>query len=232
MHRCGRAAKSATLTATRPSPVPRSGGKWSMPSPPLLWLPLDFHEWMPVAQAVTLGLLTFVQEDVPTVSGALLAAAGNLSWTTSFLGVFLGIWAGDALLYLLARVAGRPLLQRSWAQRFFDPIAVARSEKWFAEKGTWLLLSSRFVPCTRLPTYLAAGFLRLPFGRFLLVTGAAVAVWTVGIFLLAKAFGPNLLNWLKRWNSGAWPILLLIGVTVLGIAFIPRCFQRNFRRLV
>src|SRR5436190_14440547 len=40
---------------------------------------------------------------------ALLAAAGNLTWQAGFLGVFLGIWIGDALLYLLARGIGRPL---------------------------------------------------------------------------------------------------------------------------
>ena len=134
------------------------------------WLPLGFHEWLPAAQAATLGLLTFVQEDAPTVTAALLAAAGQLPWQVGFLGVFLGIWIGDALLYLLARGVGRPLLQRAWARRFFNPTTVARSEQWFTEKGTWLLLSSRFVPGTRLPTYLAAGFLRLPFGKFLLVT--------------------------------------------------------------
>src|SRR5262249_39651327 len=112
----------------------------SMPDFLQLAWPLGFHEWMPQAQAATLGLLTFVQEDVPTVSAALLAAAGHLSWQLGFLGVFLGIWIGDALLYLLARACGRPLLQRAWARRFFDPAAVARSEEWFAEKGTWLLL--------------------------------------------------------------------------------------------
>src|SRR5574341_32857 len=101
-----------------------------------MWLPFGFHEWLPGAQAVTLGLLTFVQEDVPTVSAALLAAAGNLPWQAGFLGVFLGIWVGDALLYLLARGVGRPLLQRPWAKRFFDPAAVGRSEQWFARKGT------------------------------------------------------------------------------------------------
>ena len=116
-----------------------------------MWLPLGFHEWMPVTQALTLGLLTFVQEDVPTVSAALLAAAGSLTWQAGFLGCFLGIWIGDALLYALARGVGRPLMQRSWTRRFFDPVAVARSERWFTERGTWLLLSSRFVPGTRLP---------------------------------------------------------------------------------
>ena len=203
-----------------------------MTSPSLLWLPLGFHDWLPAAQAATLGLLTFVQEDVPTVSAALLAAAGNLTWQASFLGVFLGIWIGDALLYLLARGVGRPLLQRSWAKRFFNPAAVAQSEQWFAEKGTWLLLSSRFVPGTRLPTYLAAGFLRLPFGRFLLVTGSAVAAWTVGIFLLARTFGADLLNWLMRWNSGGWAVLLLVVALAVAIRLSVKLSQKSFRRRI
>src|SRR6266404_6454055 len=195
-----------------------------------IWLPLGFHDWLPVAQAVTLGLLTFVQEDVPTVSAALLAAAGNLTWKAGFIGCFLGIWIGDALLYAVARGVGRPLLERAWARRFFDPSAVARSEQWFAQKGTWLLVSSRFVPGTRLPTYLAAGFLRLPFGRFLLVTGSAVAVWTVGIFLFAKTLGSNLLRWLERWNSGGLTVLLLALAVVVAMRLSSKLGQRNFRR--
>jgi len=203
-----------------------------MPTPPLLWLPLGFDEWLPVAQAVTLGLLTFVQEDVPTVTAALLAAAGNLTWKAGFIGCFLGIWIGDALLYLLARSVGRPLLQRTWVKRFFNPVGVARSEQWFAEKGPWLLLTSRFVPGTRLPTYLAAGFLRLSFRRFLAVTGIAVAVWTVGIFLFAKTLGPNLLRWLQRWNSGGLAVLLLVLALVFTIRLSIKLGQRNFRRRV
>ena len=201
-----------------------------MPNPSPLWLPLGFHEWMPAAQAMTLALLTFVQEDVPTVGAAILAAAGSLTWKAGFLGCFLGIWIGDALLYLVARGIGRPLMQRNWAKRFFDPTAVARSEQWFAGKGTWILLSSRFVPGTRLPTYLAAGFLRLSFPRFLLVTGTAVAVWTITIFTLAKLFGPDLENWLKRWNSGGWTLLIFTGLAVVAIRFTMKLSQKDFRR--
>jgi len=191
-------------------------------------LPFGFHDWLPIAQAATLGLLTFVQEDVPTVSAALLAAAGNLSWQAAFLGVFLGIWVGDALLYLLARGVGRPLLQRSWAKRIFDSAAVARSERWFAQRGTWLLLSSRFIPGTRLPTYLAAGFLRLSFGRFLLLTGLAVAVWTVSIFLLARTLGPDLLRWIQRWNTGGWAALVLVIALVVAIRLSGKLARKDF----
>lgn len=176
-------------------------------------LPLGFHEWAPVAQATALALATFVQEDAPTITAALLAAAGRLHWLTGLLGCFLGIWIGDALLYLTARIFGRPLIQRPWVRRWANPEAVARSERWFAEQGTWLLLTSRFLPGTRLPTYLAAGFLGLPFGRFLMVTGVAVAGWTVGIFSLAHWLGPRLqavlaggLGW---WVAAAALVLLL-----------------------
>jgi membrane protein DedA with SNARE-associated domain len=193
-------------------------------------LPLGFAEWIPAAQAGTLGLLTLVQEDLPAVSAALLAAAGTLRWQTGFLGVFLGIWMGDALLYLIARGVGRGLLQRSWAARFLDPAAVARSERWFAAKGTWLLVSSRFVPGTRLPTYLAAGFLRLSFGRFLLATGAAVGAWTCGIFLLAKAFGPELLTWLRGWSSGGWVGVLLVAALAVVIHLAVQCARADLRR--
>ncbi len=33
-----------------------------MPAPSLISLPLGFLDWLPVAQAVTLGLLTFLQD--------------------------------------------------------------------------------------------------------------------------------------------------------------------------
>ena len=195
-------------------------------------LPLGFQEWMPATQAATLALLTFVQEDLPTVSAALLASAGAITWPAGFLGCFLGIWLGDALLYLTARGLGRPLLQYAWARRFVDPASVARSEEWFARKGTWLLVSSRFIPGTRLPTYLAAGFLRQSFSKFLLVTGLVVGVWTVAIFSLAHFFGENLVTALRRFNSSGWVLLAAIVALVLAIRLIGKFAQRNFRRRI
>src|SRR3954466_8745536 len=104
------------------------------------WLPFGFLEWAPLRQAAALGALTFVQEDVPTVSAALLAAAGNLTWGAAFWGCFFGLWLGDALLYAVARLFGRPLLEKPLVSRFFDLASVARSERWFDQKGAWLLV--------------------------------------------------------------------------------------------
>src|SRR5262249_3615480 len=83
---------------------------------------------------------------------------------------------GDAGLYGFARVAGRAWFEKSSWARFSTN--VQRSERWFAERGSWILVFSRLMPGARLPTYLAAGFLRLPLNRFLLITGAASLLWT------------------------------------------------------
>jgi membrane protein DedA with SNARE-associated domain len=184
----------------------------------------------PAGQAVALGLATFIQEDVPTVSAALLAAAGKLSWTAGFLGCFLGIWTGDLLLYLAARSGGRRALKLTWVQRFVSAEAVARSEAWFANQGGWLLVTSRLLPGTRLPTYLAAGFLRLPFGRFALITGLAVAVWTLGIFGLARGLGTALAEALQRWNHSAWWLLVALAVGLGLLRFLPRWFSPGGRQ--
>lgn len=192
------------------------------------FFPTNFTDWPPIAQACAIGLSTFAQEDIPALGSALLVAMGLLDWKTGFLGVFLGIWVGDALLYLLARWFGRPLLEHRWARRFHNPAALARGEQWLRRHGHWILFSCRFLPGTRLPTYLAAGFLRLPIGRFLTVTGLAVAVWTIALFLLALAFGEPLAHWLKHWGLlGSLAVLISVAIVYKGIGSV---FRGNLRR--
>jgi membrane protein DedA with SNARE-associated domain len=159
---------------------------------------------------IALALSTFVQEDTPTIGAALLASAGKLDWRVGLAACFAGIWMGDALLYFAARIFGRPLLATRLARRFVDAEALRRGEEWFARRGAFALVASRFVPGLRLPTYLAAGLLRVSLPRFLLITAAAVLVWTVALFVAAHWLGDQVLS-LTR-NSG---VALAVGVSGL-----------------
>ena len=181
-------------------------------------------DWPPILQALSLGLATFVQEDVPTVTAAILAAAGVLSTAAGFWGIFLGSWGGDLLLFGLARVLGRPVLELGWVKKRISAAQVARQEAWFSERGTWLLLSARMIPGTRLPTYLAAGVLRWPIGQFLAVTGGAALVWTMVWFGLARLLGDQLPGIWSQWQKWAW-------IPVLGLAmlFAGRAFLKHWR---
>ena len=146
--------------------------------------PSAVAEWIPFAKAAGFFLATFVLEDVAAVGAGLLLATGGISWPAAFAACFLGIWMGDAGLYALARYAGRGWFERSSLRRF--AAKVAESERWFAERGTLILILSRLVPGARLPTYLAAGFLRVELPRFLPDDWKGGFVLLVMIFVLSS----------------------------------------------
>ena len=192
-----------------------------MTDPGLLgWIDAHSGSGGGVAQGVALAAGTLVQEDLTAVSAAWLAGSGRVSWVVAFLGCFVGIWMGDALLYLAARGFGRPLLARPWVARRVNPASIARSEDWFQRRGAWLLVACRFIPGTRLPTFLAAGFLGWPFGRFLWITGLTVALWTAGLLTLAHGIGRPLEARLRGAGVPFWVVPVLL-VAVFALPSLP-----------
>jgi membrane protein DedA with SNARE-associated domain len=171
------------------------------------WPIQDIAEWMPLSKAAGFFLATFVLEDLAAVGAGLLLAAGAISWPVAFASCFLGIWLGDGGLYALARFGGRKWFEQSSLKRFASK--VSHCEEWFAECGVYVLIFSRCVPGARLPTYLAAGFLRLPLLKFLTVTGTAAFVWTYFILRLAETLGAQLVHWLNAYKHGS---LIFLGV--------------------
>src|SRR5215472_13826914 len=186
--------------------------------------PSAVGEWMPFATAASFFLATFVLEDVAAAGAGLLLATGGISWPSAFAACFLGIWMGDAGLYALARYAGRGWFERSSLRRF--AAKVSESERWFAERGTPILIFSRMLPGARLPTYLAAGFLRLPLSRFLFVTGAASFAWTVAVLWLAQTLGVRLAHWLNTYKHGGL-MLLASGVALFIVLQVTRRVAGN-----
>ena len=196
----------------------------------LPWPAQDIAEWMPLWQAAGFFFATFILEDVATVGAGLLLATGAVTWPVAFFACFLGIWMGDAGLYALARFGGRNWFERSPLRRYRGKVAT--SERWFSERGTPILIFSRLVPGARLPTYLAAGFLRWPLSKFLWITGAASFVWTLIVLKLVQAVGAPLLDWLGEFKRGSWAILIALGAMWGGLHLLRSVFRNtDLRRL-
>ena len=143
--------------------------------------------WLHAASGAGIFSLTFLSEDSATLAGGLLAGLGKLSWPLAFASCFLGIWVGDLCLYALARLFGRPAVNRFWSRKALEKLN--QSEAWFGRHGLFALVICRFIPGTRLPTFLAAGLLRMPAARFALVTGILAAGWVGLVFLILGQFG-------------------------------------------
>src|SRR5438067_9343188 len=153
-------------------------------------------------------LLSFVSEDAATISSALSIFGGPLKWPLGFASCFAGIWLGDLGLYSLARYAGKNVLRSRWLARLADPATVTQCEKTFARNSTFTLIASRFIPGTRLPTYLAAGLFAMPVRHFAFVSAAGALVWISAIFALTKLLGTRALTWFALGQSKVAAIVL------------------------
>lgn len=165
-----------------------------------------------IAQALlastTIILLSFVSEDAATISSALSVFGGPITWQLGFAACFTGIWLGDLGLYSLARCFGKPILKSRWIARFTDSTAIERSQIKFNNHAPLALLASRFVPGTRLPTYLAAGLLSMPATQFAAVTAFGALLWITAIFAIARLLGSQTLIWLSSVQSKVAGIVL------------------------
>jgi len=175
--------------------------------------------------SIAIILLSFVSEDAATISSALSVFGGPLSWPVGFSACFAGIWLGDLGLYALARRMGKPILRSRWIGRLADATAIERCQKQFNRHGMLTLLASRFIPGTRLPTYVAAGLFSVPVKRFALVTALAALLWIGGIFAIAKLLGAQALLWLSFFQ-GKIAAIIFTAFFLGAVLFIFRRFNR------
>src|SRR6266487_3709324 len=167
-------------------------------------------------------LLSFVSEDAATISSALSIFGGPLKWPLGFASCFAGIWLGDLGLYSLARYAGKNVLRSRWLARLADPAAITYCEKTFAHNSVFALIASRFIPGTRLPTYLAAGLFAMPARRFALITAIGALVWIGVFFALTKLLGSQVLAWFAGFQGKIAAIVLTALLLAAAVLFFRK----------
>ncbi len=171
--------------------------------------------------ATAIILLSFVSEDAATISSALSIFGGPISWPLGFAACFTGIWLGDLGLYSLARCAGKNVLHSRWLARLADPATITRCEKTFAQNSAFTLIASRFIPGTRLPTYLAAGLFAMPARRFALITAIGALLWISVFFALTKLLGSHAVVWFT-FTQTKIAAFVFTALLLLSVAFIVR----------
>ena len=153
------------------------------------------------AHALLIFGLTFVLEDIAVLGAALLVVNHMVSLPWAAGSSFAGIWLGDLGLYVLALRLGRPVLEKRWFVKLMGKLDLRKSEGWFQNHGTLAILISRAIPGTRLPTYLAAGLLKVPVMRFFWVTCLACAIWVAGLFWFSYHVGMMVISAFEMFRS-------------------------------
>lgn len=191
------------------------------------------HGFALLLTLVLLAAATLVSEDLACIAAGLLVARGSLDFLPAAVACGSGIFFGDLMLYAVGRL-GRGWLARppwSWVVR---PEDLERSHRWFGRRGAWVILLSRFLPGTRLPTYVAAGALRMPALWFATCLLVPVATWTPLLVAVARYAGERFFTTFEIFQRYALPgfAALLVSVWFLLITSRALATSRGRRLLV
>ena len=179
----------------------------------------------PALQAAAVILATFVLEDAATVIAAIAAQAGALPLPLALGALYTGIVLGDLGLYGLGALAARlPLVGR-----LLPPQRREIASDWIAGKVFRVVLISRFLPGVRLPTYTTCGYLGADLVQFTLAAAVGTAIWTTGLFVMARHLGAlwaaHLAEW--RWTVASVIVLLILTAQLLRARLHARLITGN-----
>ena len=157
-----------------------------------------------------LFLTPFLQEDF----GVILAAAASLAGAapTAFLAVAIltGLVASDAWKYWMGRLARR----YQWAHKFAEKPGVSIAGDLIRKEFMQTMLTARFVPGTRIPTYIAAGFFKADYPRYILTLMFTASLYIIVVFGLFHTVGL-----VAGEEAIAWLPFVAIGILVSYILF-------------
>jgi len=163
---------------------------------------------------------TFVSEDLATITVGLLIASQALDWGVGLIGCFIAIVLGDFALWALGRFLGRRVLKWPIIRGMVTEESLERWARVFDKHTGKAVILSRFLPGTRLPTYVAAGILAKQAHHFLMWVLLAAVVWTPFLLLMTLLIGPRLLEVFRTVFHGPWAIVAAIVAVFLVIRFI------------
>lgn len=170
--------------------------------------------WPLVIMMVFIVLLTFINEDLTCISAGLLAAGGIIDLQFAITACFIGIFITDAFAYFLGSRVGRPIFQKVPFKWIVDENDVDRVENLLKMHGMKVIFATRFLPGTRLPTYITAGMLKTDFKLFLLYFVLAIIVWAPLLVSLAAFLGRPMLGFIETYQDYA---LIVVAIIILVI---------------
>jgi membrane protein DedA with SNARE-associated domain/pimeloyl-ACP methyl ester carboxylesterase len=190
--------------------------------------------WTLFIIVILLAFITLLNEDIACIGAGLIVAGGVLDFWIAVLGCFAGILLSDTIIYLMGRWIGTPVL--SWVpfKWFINKEDIDRAERMFKMKGIGIIFAARFLPGTRLPTYLVAGMLKTKFWSFFGYFVIAISIWAPILIGLSALIGQPMLQYLHVYQEYAiWllPIIIILIYTVIKL-IIPLATVTGRRKLL
>ncbi len=186
----------------------------------------------PVAYLTILGILFAcglglpIPEDITLIAAGIVSAGGSISLVGAFIVGYVGVLAGDMLLFFAGRKYGHKVF-RIWPfSKMMTPQRVLIAEQKIQKNAKMICFAARFMPGIRAPIYLSCGVLKVSPITFLVQDGLAALISVPIWIYLGHWFGNNLdqaLHWAHKIQM--W-ILIALGLLIVSY-FVRRYIKKT-----
>ena len=166
-----------------------------------------------------------IPEEVPIVFAGYMSSGPEpfLNFYAAFAACLSGALLGDLLIYAIGRYLGTGFLRRHpHLSHLLHEEREKQMEAWIHRHGLKVFFVARFMVGIRAPIYLAAGMLRVPFRRFLLVDAFAATIVVGLVFWLSYTFGPTIGGLVRQSQLAVTGVVVVIAAVLLVAYMIYR----------
>jgi membrane protein DedA with SNARE-associated domain len=179
----------------------------------------DAWGWFGVAALLAFENATGItpSEIILGLAGWMLISEHQLPVSMIFIGglyAAIGSAFGASITYWMARLGGRPLVDKLVRWVRIDPAHITRAETQFHRWGSGLVLVGRVMPGIRTLIYIPAGLARMPFPAFFVATFIGAYAWCTLLIGAGYVLGHEwalISQYLKQY----FPYLLAGGLAVI-----------------
>jgi len=170
---------------------------------------------IPISSEITFGF------------AGVLAYQGHLNLAAVIILGSLAELAGSYASYAVGRVGGKPLVHKLGRYVLVTQADVDRAERFLAGRGSWAIVVGRMLPFVRAFTSIVAGLVRIPAGRFGVLSLIGGVIYATVLSLAGYALG-------SAWNSVSHGLAVvgyaLFAILVVAIVGFVVYRLRQFRR--
>ncbi len=138
----------------------------------------------------------------------------------------IGSTLGASITYWVARLGGRPLVDKLARWVRIEPAHIARAENQFHRWGTGLVLVGRVMPGIRTLINIPAGLARMPFLTFFIATFIGAYIWCTLLIGAGYVLGHEWML-ISQYLKQYFPYLIVGGLAVIAICVLLT--RRSFR---
>jgi membrane protein DedA with SNARE-associated domain len=171
---------------------------------------------IPISSEITFGF------------AGVLAYQGHLNLALVIIIGSLAELAGSYASYAVGRVGGKPLVHRLGRYVLVTQSDVDRAERFLAGRGSWAVIVGRMLPFIRAFTSIVAGLVRVPAGRFGLLSLTGTLLYATALSCIGYGLGSAWQSVNHGLTLVGYALFALLVVAIVGfVVYRLRQFRRE-----